>query len=457
MEIPLTFSLNSAAIAWWLFLLFIFFVFRRLVGYKQVNTFSIFLPLTLATNGILVPFSQQLNEQITAFEITKFSAYWTGLALMYAAMPLGILLANGFRRKGQLSEAELQDADVVSSPRGVRIYLAIVLVISLISIVQIYASGLSFDLYSYFTLKMDHLDYAAHRYGFAEATRGWPYFLYNKLPYGLAPLSTIIVWNARGLEKWKKAVFLGVLATAIIQTGHKMPLIMLISCLAFSRVLIQRRFRISRTVICAGLAALFGALFLVLPFFYLMQGEETYGSAAFWAAERVFLEPARGLQLYFETYPAIHPFLHGASTGAIANLFGVKDYVTPSVYIPNQVLGIENTSYPVLFIGEAWADFGYLGIALSSIAAGFLLQIYNVWFFNQSKPGLEEVAVFISIVLSTIHLQESNLFTSLFSYGMLSSFLIYQLIHRRPEHDAAPHQIEAGGYLRPDVLPPSRA
>jgi hypothetical protein len=456
-ETGLTFSLNSATIAWWLFLLFVFFVFRRCVGYKQVNTFSIFLPLTLATNGILVPFSQQLNEQITAFEITRFSAYWTGLTLMYATMPLGILLANACKRKDQLSDAELQDADIVGSPRGVRIYLVLVLLISLISIVQIYSSGLGFDLYSYFTLKMDYLDYAAHRYDFAEATRGWPYFLYNKLPYGLAPLSIIIAWNARGLEKWKKAVFHGILTIAILQTGHKMPLIMLIACLVLSGALIQCRFRISRTVIWFGLAVLLGAMLVVIPLFYLMQGEETYGSAAFWAVERVFLEPARGLQLYFETYPAIHPFLHGASTGAIANLFGVKDYVTPSVYIPNEVLGIENTSYPVLFIGEAWADFGYLGIALSSVAAGFLLQIYNVWFFNQRNPGLEEVAVFISIVLSTIHLQASNLLTSLFSYGMLSSFLIYQMIRRRPEHRVEPHQIGAGGILRPDVIPPSRA
>jgi oligosaccharide repeat unit polymerase len=456
-ETGLTFSLNSATLAWGLFLLFVFFVFRRCVGYKQVNTFSIFLPLTLATNGILVPFSQQLNEQMTAFEITKFSAYWIGLALMYATMPLGILIANGFRNKDQLSDAELQWADVVGSPRGVRIYLVIVLLISLISIVQIYASGLGFDLYSYFTLKMDYLDYAAHRYDFAEATRGWPFFLYNKLPYGLAPLSIIIAWNARGWEKWKKAVFLGILTIAILQTGHKMPLIMLMACLILSGALIQSRFRISRTVIWVGLAVLLAAMFVVIPIFYMMQGEETYGSAAFWAAERIFLEPARGLQLYFETYPAIHPFLHGASTGAIANLFGVKDYVTPSLYIPNQVLGIENTSFPVLFIGEAWADFGYWGIALSSVAAGFLLQIYNVWFFNQKKPRLEEVAVFISIVLSTIHLQASNLLTSLFSYGMLSSFLIYLVIRRCPEHAVAPHRVEAGGILRPDVIPPSRA
>jgi hypothetical protein len=205
------------------------------------------------------------------------------------------------------------------------------------------------------------------------------------------------------------------------------------------------------------LAVLLMAMFVVIPFFYMMQGEETYGSAMFWAVERIFLEPARGLQLYFETYPAIHPFLHGTSTHAIAALVGAKDYVTPSIYIPNQVLGIENTSFPTLFIGEAWADFGYFGIALASVAVGFLLQIYNVWFFNQTKPKLEEVALFVSIILSTIHLEASNLMTSLFSYGMLSSFIIYRMLRKRPANAVVSGRVDVSGYLRPGVCPPSRA
>src|SRR6266702_3298227 len=363
-ETELTFSVNAASIGWWLFLLFVYFVYRRCIGYKQVN------------------------DQITAFQIAKFKDYCLGLALMYASMPLGILIANVFRRKNRLSDAELQDSEVVENPRRVKIYLLLVFLISLISIVQIYVSGLGFDLYSYVTLKMDYVDYAAHRYGFAEATSGWAYFLYNKLPYGLAPLSMIIVWNARGLEAWKKVVFFGVFALAIMQTGHKMPLIVLAAYLVLSRVIIRYNFTVSKQVIWSGLAVLLAAMFVVIPLFYMMQGEETFGSATFWAVERVFLEPARGLQLYFETYPAIHPFLHGTSTGTIASLFGVKEYVTPSVYIPNEVLGTQNTSFPVLFIGEAWADFGYLGIFAASVAVGFLLQIYNVWFFNQRKPKL---------------------------------------------------------------------
>lgn len=431
------------------------FVFRRCVGYKQVNTFSVFLPLTLATNGLLVPLSQQLNEQITAFQITKFNDYWLGLALMYASMPLGIVLANAFKRKSQLSDVELQDIDVVGNHRRVGIYLLIIFLISLLSIVQIYASGLSFDLYSYVTLKMDYATYEAHRYSFADATSGLPYYLYNKLPYGLAPLGIIMVWNARGSKGWQKVAFLGVLAFAILQTSHKMPLIVLAACLVLSRALIRWRFRLSKPVIWSGVAVLLVTVFVVIPLFYFMQGEQQYTSALFWSIERVFLEPTRILQLHFETYPSIHPFLHGMSTRTIASVFGVKNYIPPSLYIPNEVLGIENTSFPALFIGEAWADFGYFGVVAISIIVGFLLQIYNVWFFNQRRPRLEEAALFISIILSTIHLQASNFFTTLLTYGMFSSFLIYRWILR----GAVPpsHSVKGSAALWAGAAPPSNA
>jgi oligosaccharide repeat unit polymerase len=442
-------------VAWWIFLLGTWFVFRRCVGYKQVNTFSVFLPLTLATNGLLVPLSQQLNEQITAFQITKFNDYWLGLALMYASMPLGIVLANAFKRKSQLSDVELQDIDVVGNHRRVGIYLLIIFLISLLSIVQIYASGLSFDLYSYVTLKMDYATYEAHRYSFADATSGLPYYLYNKLPYGLAPLGIIMVWNARGSKGWQKVAFLGVLAFAILQTSHKMPLIVLAACLVLSRALIRWRFRLSKPVIWSGVAVLLVTVFVVIPLFYFMQGEQQYTSALFWSIERVFLEPTRILQLHFETYPSIHPFLHGMSTRTIARVFGVKNYIPPSLYIPNEVLGIENTSFPALFIGEAWADFGYFGVVAISIIVGFLLQIYNVWFFNQRRPRLEEAALFISIILSTIHLQASNFFTTLLTYGMFSSFLIYRWILR----GAVPpsHSVKGSAALWAGAAPPSNA
>jgi len=280
-------------------------------------------------------------------------------------------------------------------------------------------------------MRMDNDMYNTHRYGFGQATGGWEFFIYNKLSYGIAPVAIILVWNARGIATSMRVIFIFIVALALVQTGHKMPLVFLFATMAVSRSLIRRRLALeARTILfCVGL--LLVVALVILPGFYLMQGNETYSDSLFWSMERLFLEQSRTLQLHFEVYPNIHPFLHGASTGTIAALMGVTDYVPPSVYIPVNVLGLENTSFPSLFIGEGWADFGYLGVAATSIFVGFLLQLYNIWFYTRKHPHLEETATFLAVAFSAYHLLECNVLTSLFSYGIASSYLIYLLIRRR--------------------------
>ncbi len=431
MDVGLNFGIDRIAVAWWIFLILIWIVQRRLVGYRGVTTFTIFLPLAFLTNGILVPLTRDLNYQITGVELNYYDYYWWGLALMYLCLLVGIVLANWlFRRPAP--PPQLEQCDVVGNPSGCKWYVAIVLIISVVSLIQIYAGRLSFDLYSYVTMRMDYDTYAAHRYGFAEATKGWEYFIYNKLPYGIAPVSIILVWNARGLATWKRVAFISILGFALVQTGHKMPAVFMAAFMVVPSALIRRRLVLDRRTAWISVAVFLIALVAVVPMFYLMQGNETYGTALFWSVERVFLEEARALQLYFEVYPNVHPFLHGASTGAIAKLMGVNDYITPSIYIPTEVLGLTDTSFPTLFIGEGWADFGFYGVALTAIVVGFLLQIYNIWFYSRRQPRLEETALFLSLILGAYHLQESNLLTSFFSYGIVSNFIIYLLIRQSP-------------------------
>jgi oligosaccharide repeat unit polymerase len=427
----LSFTVDLAAILWWIFLALVWCLHRRLVGYKGITTFTLFLPLTFVTNGLLVPLIRDLNYQITGVDITSYSDYWWALALMYVAILLGIVLANLLRHGEAANSPALDQCDIVGNPAAARWYVGIVLLISVVSLIQIYGRGLSFDVYSYLTMKMDYGTYAAHRYGFADATRGWEFFVYNKLPYGIAPLAIILVWNARGLATWKRVAFILLLALALLQTGHKMPVVFLLVYMAVSRALIRSRLALDRKTVLACVALFLIVIVGIVPAFYLMQGDETYGSSLFWSVERLSLEEARALQLYFEVYPNIHPFLHGASNATIAKLMGGTNYIPPAAYIPNEVLGLQDTSFPTLFIGEGWADFGFLGVFLTSVFVGFLLQIYNIWFYNRKRLRLEETALFLSIVFATYHLHASNLLTSFFSYGMVGNFFIYLLIRRR--------------------------
>jgi hypothetical protein len=431
-------SIDESAVLWWLFLFVVWKVHRRLVGYKGINTFSIFLPYVIVTNGVLVPVANQVAYEVTGVDIslTSYPQYWTSLGLMYVSLLAGIGLANVVRQRQQITPNDLSQTTTVGNRAGVRTYVVLVVALCVISIVQIYGAGQAFDFVGFVTLKMTPDMYEAHRYGFAEATRGIEWFLYNKLPYGIAPVAIILVWNNAQLDRWKRLAFVLVLAFAIVQTGHKMPLVFLLGTMIFSRGLIRRQLALSGRTLLLAVGLLLALVFAILPFFYLMQGNETYEDSLFWSVQRLFLEQSRVLQLHFEVYPNVHPHLNGASTSTIAALMGVTDYVPPSVYIPVDVLGIENTSYPALFIGEGWADFGYRGVALTSLFVGFLLQMYNIWFYSQRRPRLEETATFLAIVFSAYHLLECNVLTTLFSYGLLSSFLIYLFIRKRNESPA---------------------
>jgi hypothetical protein len=422
-------AFNVVTFLWWVYLLLIWKVTQYCIGYDRINTFSFFLPLLMITNGIFVPFTGSINEIITAFPITTFYTYWLALAITYACLPIGILVANLFRRHRNtgLRTSFLQLREVTSTT-AVKIYILAVAGLALFSLLQIYAQGRNFDLAAYVSGAMDYEQYAAHRYSFAKLTSGWDYYLYHKLPYSIAPIALIIVWNWKTLARWKRIAFVLLVTFAIVHTGHKMPLISVVLYLAVSRVILNRQLVVSRAVKITAVLAFLATVFLVLPLFYFLQGERSYTAALFWSLTRTLWEPSRGLQLYFEVYPAYHHFLYGMSVKTFAMIAGVNDYITPSVYIPSKVLGLNETSFPSLFIGEAWADFGYYGVVASSLISGFILQIYNVWFFNQQRPRLEEVALHLSIVLGSMHLLETNLITSFLSYGIVANFAIYLLL-----------------------------
>jgi hypothetical protein len=244
----------------------------------------------------------------------------------------------------------------------------------------------------------------------------------------LAPVAIILAANIKRWP-WLRWGFLLILAFALIQTGHKMPLVMMAIFVFLSRFLIKQRLMLSPRVYGLGAIILLLVVFGALPAMYMLTGEKTYSVALYWSWVRVFLEPARGLQLYFEVYPKYHEFLHGMSTGTIASLVGVEAFTPPSIYIPRDILRSEKfTSYPALFIGEAWADFGFAGVIVFSILAAFILQLYNVWYFSRTRPRLEETALLLAIAMGTKHLLESNLLTALLTFGLLLNALVYGFV-----------------------------
>jgi len=75
-------------------------------------------------------------------------------------------------------------------------------------------------------------------------------------------------------------------------------------------------------------------------------------------------------------------------------------------------------SYNAMFVGEAWADFGYYGVAVESFLLGIGLAVADLWVLSKGKSA-EGVAAIVSIICGMVVLSASALQTSLFSGGIL--------------------------------------
>jgi hypothetical protein len=366
------------------------------------------------------------------------------LALMYVTLPLGIVGSNLCFPRARTAAHGHRFSLNVENTGAVSVYVFIIAAISVISLVQIYSAGLGFDLIAYFTGAMSQADYRAHRFAFGESTRGLEYYLLGVLPYGLAPTAIVIVWNWSKLDLWVRCAFVGLVTFAVLQSGVKQPWVFIPALLVFSWLMLGSKFSIDRRMLFRMSLVLVFFVIVVLPTLYFLQGEVGFLDGILWGVYRVVFEPQRSLQLFFEVYPSDRDFLYGTSSRLIASLVGVENHVPPSVYTARTILGIDETSFPSLFIGEAWADFGYLGVAFYSVFVGFLLQSYNNWFYASKYHPLEQSATFVAIVITVVHLLENNLFTTFLTFGTVSLFLIYLLIRKPRRHPASSVKLMEG-------------
>jgi len=148
-------------------------------------------------------------------------------------------------------------------------------------------------------------------------------------------------------------------------------------------------------------------------------------------AFRLTSEADRGLQLYFHFYPQIYPHLLGASS-FVLNKVLMLGYsgLPPEQLIPVSVVGPDYTNtWNAAFIGTAWVDFGWWGVALESVVVGLVLQFIHHWFVTSQKSAAL-IGVYAGLIIAASRLSEASLFSALLSWGLGSSLLLFLLIKR---------------------------
>jgi oligosaccharide repeat unit polymerase len=180
-------------------------------------------------------------------------------------------------------------------------------------------------------------------------------------------------------------------------------------------------YRAGRLPVTAVLGA--AAVVLAFPVFVILGLSRGTGTDV-WVVlaalfRRLFILPGEILHVYFEIFPAHHPYLHGASVGRLAWVQGVApfdlgNYVFLYMYPDGMITG----GAPAAFPGPLNADFGPLGVVLGGIIAGFLMQVAQVYLCRRVKSPVT-VGVFAYMVFAFAQVNLTALTTVLLSGGVV--------------------------------------
>lgn len=139
--------------------------------------------------------------------------------------------------------------------------------------------------------------------------------------------------------------------------------------------------------------------------------------------ERICFGQTWVLYNYFKIFPKIHPFVHGKSIGHLCKIMGwehfpVSHYVHNYMNPENAGKGGANTC----FIGNMYADFGYIIMLLSMIVVGFIMQLCQIFFTRKRKEPLN-LALLSFLCISFSKLSHTNFFVTLSTFGTIWSIV----------------------------------
>ena len=177
--------------------------------------------------------------------------------------------------------------------------------------------------------------------------------------------------------------------------------------------------------------ATFGVSFIILffafPIFVTLQkysGFVHLGPALQEMGRRLFYAPAECLYYYFEVFPHVVPYQHGATIGKFAMLIGQQPFDAANVvgrYMEPKAFFTTNATAP--FLGSLNADFGMIGVLLGGILAGAVMQAAQSFVVRSGKSVLA-LTMYVLFLRSLMDISTTALAIVLMSSGTAFVFLL---------------------------------
>jgi hypothetical protein len=439
--------MNPVAPVFFLYLIVMGWLFQRRT--QWVTRFGIFTTLLGALfvrYGVAVPFSDNVNPAVThiAIKPERLVDYYVAVVMSYAGIYIGVCLLDFVWGTHKLARvrAKFGGLRTVSPTWELALVAGLITAVVLAAWVVIPWKDFVNSIYS-FVPGHTSAAYRQHRVQYGNDTTylnsGFAY-LGSFARFALAPVVLWILFFHRKRSRLLNVMFWLLLTTLFVigfLSGQKLPEILLVGGFVVA-LLIQRgrpsllEWRLSGIVV----ASVAGFILVIGPALYHLQYPEgDYATVLQLTVYRLTEEYSRVAQLRFVFYPDLHPYLNGMSSFILrgaAHLIGLdtSSAQSPEIYIPSHSPGAGPSyggSWNAGFFADAWADFGFVGVAAASILVGVIVRAIDRWYVASGR-GAVEMGVYTAVCISALYVSEVATLTSLWTYGLGSAFLIYALL-----------------------------
>lgn len=376
----------------------------------------------------------------------RLYGYW---AVMYTmiAFPIGMIICNilfkqkNIQKKFQNYCTQPILSERIYNPKIVKYMLILLSIISILSVLYVIIIVREIGL-----IKMFSESSASELAGFrTEAGRSFSgiTFIKNIFALMLCPLMSYIAFGYKIKDNtiFNKIWFYSLFLFSILIVTYnleKAPIIVYLLGFLFFRIY-TGKWLTQRTILILAVCLVF---LVSLMYIFIMQTDTEQLAVAI--LNRITISSVGGLYLDFDIFPAKHDFLYFSSfSDEIRVLFGTEQnersariamiFANPDA-VKSGIAGVINC----LFIGEAWANWGIIGLIASPIYVGFVIQMFYTLFLNLNKTplflGLFIKYTFASSITGGVndYLYNSNIIFLFFTVSLI--LIIAQILKRKNAH-----------------------
>jgi hypothetical protein len=120
----------------------------------------------------------------------------------------------------------------------------------------------------------------------------------------------------------------------------------------------------------------------------------------------------------FYVYPHYLPHTWGMNIGLVHSVFGSGELMSAHSEVASFYGAPETATFDSFFIGDAWVDFSFGGVAAMALIVGYLVKSFDIFVFYLGKTPLT-LALLGAGIYGLFQLQVTSAFTAFFSGGLV--------------------------------------